>query len=170
MSNERRQNIMAILSGGNRVTGAELAERLRVSRQVVVQDVALLRSQGQAILATPQGYCLDAEARPSGERTVLAVRHSPERTGEELHLMVGLGLKVLDVVIDHPLYGEMRGNLMLASHGDVDRFMERLTATEFSLLSTLTGGVHLHTVECQRASDIPQVQAALAQNGFLLTC
>ena len=136
---------MALLSEqGGPVTGHELAERLGVSRQVVVQDCALLRAAGEDLMATPQGYLLPG--RGPALKAVLACRHTRERTIEELTLMVDHGLKVLDVVVEHPLYGDLRGSLMLASRADVDDFARRM-AGDVTLLSELTGGVHLHTVE-----------------------
>ncbi len=169
---DRRQNILDMLSrrnGTGTITGSELARRLGVSRQIIVQDIALLRAEGNPILATPQGYLLQAAPLPASRRTVLAVRHTPPQTVEELSLLVEHGLTVVDVIVEHPLYGELRGNLMLRSLADVDRFMARVKKGRTSLLSSLTKGLHLHTVEYQRAGDLTRAQAQLAQQGFLVT-
>jgi transcriptional regulator of NAD metabolism len=167
---ERRQNILDMLGSRNgTLTGSELALRLGVSRQIIVQDIALLRAEGNPILATPQGYLLQAAPRPSARRAVLAVRHTPPQTIEELSLLVEYGLTVVDVIVEHPLYGELRGNLMLRSLVDVERFMARVQRSQISLLSSLTNGLHLHTVEYQSASDLTRAQAQLARQGFLVT-
>jgi transcriptional regulator of NAD metabolism len=166
----RREDILDILRRRRqRVTGTELARELGVSRQVIVQDIALLRAEGNPILATPQGYLVEREAIPRTALAVLAVRHAPDQTAEELSLLVGIGLTVVDVIVDHPLYGELRGALMLRVQADVDRFMESLRAKGTALLSSLTDGVHLHTVEYGKPSDLARAQAALARHGFLLT-
>ncbi len=167
---DRRQKILNMLSRRNgTLTGSELARRLSVSRQIIVQDIALLRAEGNPILATPQGYLLQSEPRITTKRTVLAVRHTPPQTGQELSLLVSHGLTVVDVIVEHPLYGELRGNLMLRSLSDVERFVARVDKGQTSLLSSLTKGLHLHTVEYHRASDLTRAQADLVQQGFLVT-
>ena len=138
-----------------------------MSRQCVVQDVAILRAGGKEILATPRGYRLPgAAARPY--RAVLACRHAPERTEEELQILVDHGVKVLDVIIEHPIYGELRGALEIESRADIEDFLCRVRASRAALLSSLTGGVHLHTVEASRREMISRATARLRTRGFLL--
>ena len=95
-------------------------------------------------------------------RAILACRHAPERTEEELQILVDHGVKVLDVIVEHPIYGELRGSLMIESRADVQDFSERARASHASLLSSLTGGVHLHTVEASRPEMISRAKAQLA--------
>ncbi len=167
---ERRDHILDLLrQSPHGLTGGELARRTGVSRQVIVQDIALLRAEGNQILATPQGYLLQGAHRSSSLRTVIAVRHAPHETEDELLLLVNLGITVVDVIVDHPLYGELRGNLMMRTAEDVQRFMARLRAQKTSLLSSLTHGLHLHTLDYDKASDLRAAQTALAQQGLLLT-
>lgn len=149
------------------IRGGELATRFRVSRQCLVQDVAILRAGGEEIEATPRGYRLPVP-RDSGHRAILACRHAPERTEEELHILVDHGVKVLDVIVEHPLYGELRGSLMIESRADVQDFLKHVRASHASLLSSLTGGVHLHTVEASRPELIARAKSKLRSRGFLL--
>jgi hypothetical protein len=149
------------------VSGDELAQHFGVSRQSLVQDVAILRAAGKEILATPRGYCL-SQGPSRAHHAVLACRHEPERTEEELLILVDNGVKVLDVVVEHPLYGEMRGSLLIESRADVHDFMKRVRASRALLLSSLTGGVHLHTVEASRSEMIARAKAQLRARGFLL--
>ncbi|KMY68472.1 transcriptional regulator [Desulfocarbo indianensis] len=166
---ERRQTILDMLRRRDgTLTGAELALRLGVSRQIIVQDIALLRAEGHPILATPQGYFLQAAPQASARRAVIAVRHAPPETQAELSLLVTHGLTVLDVIVEHPLYGELRGNLMLKSLQDVESFIARVERGRTPLLSSLTKGVHLHTVEYRKAGDLTRAQGELAQHGFLV--
>jgi transcriptional regulator of NAD metabolism len=165
---ERRRRIIAWMRAhGAPVRGGELAKRLRVSRQCLVQDVAILRARGEEILATPQGYRL-----PKGpgrtHRALLASKHAPERTQEELQILVDNGVKVLDVIVEHPLYGELRGSLMIESRADVQDFLDHMRSSHASLLSSLTRGVHLHTVEASRPEMIARAKTALRRRGFLL--
>ena len=169
MSGERRARIIALLQESERpVTGADLATRLGVSRQVIVQDIALLRAQGAGVVATPLGYMLAKRLAPTALRAVLACRHTYETTEDELLTMVDLGLTVVDVVVEHPIYGEIRGLLALESRADVRRFLDRLRESQASLLSALTKGVHLHTVEARRPEALAQARAELSAKGYLL--
>ncbi len=166
MSNQRREMIMQILSDqAAPVSGSDLAADLGVSRQVIVQDVAILRAKGCKVVATPQGYLLPRQENAS--RAVLAVRHSRQDTEDELNIMVDHGLKVIDVIVEHPLYGEMRGCLMMTSRQDVKRFLKELDNEEASLLSSLTDGVHLHTVEYDRPEDLEEARQVLQSRGLL---
>ncbi|MBC7336148.1 MAG: transcription repressor NadR, partial [Clostridia bacterium] len=116
-----------------------------------------------------QGYLWPQPSGRERQRAVLAVSHAPEQTEEELNALVDFGLKVLDVVVEHPIYGELRGFLMLESRHDVERFLGRIADAGAGLLSTLTGGVHLHTVEYAREEELNLAREALAAKGFLLS-
>jgi uncharacterized protein len=166
-SNRRRRIVQWMRVHGAPIRGGELAKHFRVSRQCLVQDVAILRASGEEILATPRGYRL-----PKGpshpHRAILACRHEPGRTEEELQILVDYGVKVLDVIVEHPLYGELRGSLMIESRADVQDFLAQVRTSRAALLSSLTGGVHLHTVEASRPEMISQAKARLRARGFLL--
>ena len=149
------------------VQGSEIAAHFRVSRQCVVQDVAILRAAGTDIVATPQGYRLP-ENGSHAVRAILACRHAPERTEEELQILVDHGVHVLDVMVEHPLYGELRGPLMIRSRVDLKDFLAKVRQTRAMLLLSLTGGIHLHTVEAARAELITRAKARLRAQGFLL--
>jgi uncharacterized protein len=149
------------------VHGGDLARRFRVSRQSLVQDVAILRASGQEILGTPRGYRLP-DAAHQAHKAILACKHTPERAEEELNILADHGVKVLDVIVEHPLYGEMRGSLMIESRADVQDFLKKVKSSQASLLSSLTGGVHLHTVEASRPEMISRAKEQLRERGFLL--
>ncbi|HEX6512418.1 MAG TPA: transcription repressor NadR [Chloroflexota bacterium] len=163
----RREHLLAILeaAAAQPVSGHELAERLGVSRQVIVQDCALLRAAGQEVMATPRGYVLPR--REPGVRAVLASHHDRHHTEDELTILVDHGLKVLDVIVEHPVYGELRGSLMMTSRADVQEFSQRVASGEVALLSELSGGVHLHTVEAPSQERLDRARQALRERGFL---
>lgn len=167
MSQERREKILLILDEASEpVSGSCLAKKLGVSRQVIVQDIAILRAKGCDIMATPQGYILPRGAG-NVQKAVLAVKHGPADTQDELNIMVDHGLKVLDVLVEHPIYGELKGYLMLESRQDVKKFIERVKKERAPLLSSLTNGVHLHTVEYRKQEDLEGARRALRRRGFL---
>ena len=167
-ADSRRRRIVEFLrQHGAPITGGELARRLGVSRDSLVQDVAILRAGGEQIVATPKGYRLP-ESSAHFHRAILACRHPPERTAEELEILVDHGVKILDVIVEHPVYGELRGSLGLESRADVRDFLTHVRASRAALLSSLTGGVHLHTVEASRPEMIVRAKARLRARGFLL--
>ena len=143
-----------------------LAGELGVSRQIVVGDVALLRAAGAQIDATPRGYQLHPAAK--GYTGILACVHrTAEEMRAELYTVVDQGGVVVDVAVENPLYGELRGNLNLASRYDVDLFLRQAADTPECLLSRMTGGVHLHTLHCPDEASFRRVKAALAEKGLL---
>ncbi|MGA9936638.1 MAG: transcription repressor NadR [Candidatus Acidiferrales bacterium] len=167
-ANSRRRQIVAWLrERGGPVPGGEIAKHFHVSRQCLVQDVAILRASGEDILATPTGYRLPSESNRA-HRAILACKHPPERTEEELQILLDHGVRILDVIVEHPIYGELKGSLMLESRADLQDFLAHVRASHAALLSSLTGGVHLHTVEASRAEMISRAKAQLRARGFLL--
>jgi len=168
LGTDRRRKLMDWLkTQKGPIAGNELARRFHVSRQCLVQDVAILRAHGEEILSTPRGYRMPSP-QAAAHRAVIACQHGPERTKEELNVLVDQGVKVIDVMVEHPLYGELRGALMIESRADVADFLRRRETTHASLLSSLTGGVHLHTVEATRPENITRAKAQLHARGILL--
>jgi len=163
----RREKIVELLKGHHEpISGNELAKIFGVTRQVIVQDIAILRASGKDIIATAQGYLMK-EPLPVCTKQI-AVCHRAEDTREELLTFVECGCKVIDVIVEHPLYGELHGMLMLSNSQDVDNFMQAMEKHKASLLSQLTNGVHLHTVEAINFDCIKKAESVLKEKGFLL--
>ena len=163
---QRRKYIMGRLEeGGAPVSATVLAGELSVSRQIIVGDVALLRAGGAHITATPRGYVL--ERPPEGRRFTIACRHTPEEMARELEIMVDNGCTVLDVVVEHPVYGQLTGALHVRSRSDVAQFIRRVAENRAKPLSNLTGGVHLHTIRTPDEAACRRVIQALEREGFL---
>lgn len=148
------------------VSASVLAARFSVSRQIIVGDIALLRAGGLDIAATPRGYLLP---RPTpGLTRQLACVHRPEDMGRELELMVDNGCTVLDVIVEHPIYGQLTGQLQISNRYDVGQFVQRCRRQEAAPLSQLTEGIHLHTVACPSQEAYDRVRESLSKLGFLL--
>ena len=164
---QRRKAILERLTEANAPLSASvLAGELGVSRQIVVGDVALLRASGTQIDATPRGYQLHPAAR--GYTGILACVHSTaDQMREELYTVVDQGGIVVDVAVENSLYGELRGNLNLASRYDVDNFIQQAKDTPEALLSRMTGGVHLHTLHCPDAESFDRIKKALEEKGIV---
>ena len=159
---ERRRRIAQTLTATTPISATTLAEQFSVSRQIIVGDIALLRAAGMDIVSTPRGYQFSQE---NGLLRTVACLHTPQQIRQELLVMVDNGCTVLDVVVDHPVYGQLTGQLSLASRYDVDQFVDKVQDT--APLSTLTGGVHLHTLCCPDEKTFHRIEAALENAGVL---
>lgn len=164
---ERRQAVALHLEkAAGPVSAASLAREFSVSRQIIVGDIALLRAGGMNIAATPRGYVLPREI--AGISRTLACRHRADQMEAELNAIVDQGCTVVDVIVEHPIYGQLTGPLQLSSRYDVGQFMSRCRQQSAAPLSQLTEGIHLHTVLCPDQGAYERVQTALGALGMLL--
>ena len=164
-SDERRKAIASILRAADGpISASALAEKFSVSRQIVVGGIALLRSSGEEILATPRGYVTPKEARGIVRR--VAVKHTPQEMEAELNTIVDNGCTVIDVTVEHPVYGQLTGPLQITSRYEVGQFIERCRSAE--PLSRLTDGIHLHTLLCPDEASFERTKDALRALGLLL--
>lgn len=163
----RRQAILDQLRTTDRpVSASALAAGLNVSRQIIVGDIALLRAGGAEISATPRGYVLPRAT--DGITRTIACRHTLAQTGQELDILVDNGCTVLDVIVEHPVYGQLTGQLQISSRYDVEQFLARIRDSDAAPLSMLTGGLHLHTLCCPNEDAYTRACAALKAAGLLL--
>lgn len=167
---ERRLKLLQRLKESKQaLIGSRLAEEFGVSRQVIVQDIALLRAQGEKIVATSQGYFYEENLGMPTVKTSIACRHGDqEELRDELLTVVNYGGRILDVKVEHPIYGELSGNLMISSVEDVDNFINNYQQNKASLLSKLTDGVHLHTIEAVNEQVLEKIKEELKDKGYLL--
>ena len=163
----RRQAILDRLRTADRpVSASALAAGLNVSRQIIVGNIALLRAGGAEISATPRGYVLPRAT--DGITRTIACRHTLAQTGQELDILVDNGCTVLDVIVEHPVYGQLTGQLQISSRYDVEQFLARIRDSDAAPLSMLTGGLHLHTLRCPNEDAYTRACAALKAAGLLL--
>lgn len=169
-ASQRRERILQILAMSNKaISASKLAEQLEVSRQIIVGDIALLRAANQDILSTPRGYLLSENLISQQYKGKIVCCHGPEDTEVELSLIVGLGGMVQDVEVEHPIYGMITAALNIQTLEDVHDFMEKLKSSKANLLSSLTQGIHLHTIACPTKESFEQIKVMLEKKGFLLT-
>ncbi|MBQ1331931.1 MAG: transcription repressor NadR [Lachnospiraceae bacterium] len=167
--NSRQSKILEILKKSDRpVSASALADRFGVSRQSIVGDIALLRAGGEQITATARGYLLEGSERGFWPYVgTAACRHTSEQLTDELYTVVDLGGTVIDVSIDHPIYGELTGRLDISSRYDADVFLQRVAEEDGALpISTLTGGFHLHRIGCRDRATFERILSALAEKGI----
>lgn len=163
---ERRKNIYDMLAASDEpLSGSWLAGQFDVSRQVIVQDIALLRANGHEIVSTNRGYLL--LTKDSVCHRVFKVIHSDEETEEEMNLIVDLGGIIEDVFVYHKIYGVVRGEMNLSSRNEIRDYMNELKSGRSSLLKNITSGYHYHTVSAKSRKILDLIHDRLGQRGFL---
>lgn len=169
-SDERRLEIINILNKLDEpISGTELAKKLGVSRQVIVQDIAILRAGGEEIIATPQGYIILKDVDESRIIKTIVCKHSTyDEIEDELKTIVDIGGKILDVIVEHSVYGEIKGSLMISSRLDVEKFIKNLKNTNAEPLSSLTDGIHIHSIEIEDEETFKKIIEKLEEKSYLI--
>ncbi len=167
---ERRAFLLRSLQEAHgSLTGSDLASMSGVSRQVIVQDIALLRGQGVDITATRSGYALPSSF-DGGEVRLVKVRHAPEQAEEEMLAVVDLGGALLDVAVNHRAYGKLTATLDVRSRRDVARFMEDIRSGKSSPLCAVTSGYHFHHIAAygpDASCVLDEIEKVLGEKRFL---
>ena len=166
---QRREEIRRKLRQSQEpMTGTALARELHVSRQVIVQDIALMRAEQMPILSTNKGYLLRYEEAPAGQpKRVFFVRHTNDQVLEEFMTVIDLGGRILDVAVEHELYGPIRVDLLIENVRDAEEFVERLKLCRDNPLKVLTDDCHFHTVSAPSEKLLDLIEAELRERGFL---
>jgi len=169
-TDKRREEILTKLENRSEpIPGRKLAELFSVSRQVIVQDIALLRARGEKIQATSQGYCLEKSGNQMVEKTIACIHQQDEEDiAQELETIIEYGGRIKDVRVEHPLYGEIKGSLRIQSSEDIDDFIEEYIKKDVNPLLSLTNGIHLHTVEGFSQEVLESIEQKLKEKGFLV--
>lgn len=166
---ERRNQILQMLQTRTApLSGTALAEHFHVSRQVIVQDIALMRAENHDVLSTNRGYlCRRTESAPSLPKRVFFVRHTTGQVLEEFETILELGGRVLDVVVEHELYGQIRVELLIETKQDAREFYDKLLRSRDKTLKVLTDDCHYHTVAAPSDTLLDLIEQALLKKGFL---
>ena len=163
---ERRKAIVnLLLSAQEPISGGELAQKFNISRQIIVQDITVLKGTGYEILSTSNGYILNKS--PLDER-VFKVKHSSEQTEDELNCIVDLGGTVVDVFVWHKVYGKIEAPLNIFSRHHVKQFMEGVRTGKSTELMSITGGYHYHTVRADSEEILDKISDALDERAYIV--
>ncbi len=163
---ERRQKIIRMIQeSGTPVSGKELAKTCDVSRQVIVQDIALIRAAGYEIISTNRGYILNA---PHTATRVFKVSHTDEQLEDELCAIVDLGGKVVDVIVNHRVYGRLEAPLGISSRKKVKEFIADIKSGKSSPLKNITSNYHYHTIEAENEETLDSIEEMLRAKNYLV--
>ena len=162
---DRRKEILSMIRDTDTpVSGTAIGRKTGVSRQVVVQDIALLRTQGYPIISTARGYLLD---EPKQAVRIFKVCHTNEQVEEELTTIVDLGGTVLNVMVNHRVYGRVEAALNIRNRRDVQGFLNDLRTGKSVPLLNVTSGYHFHKISAESEEVLDEIEHALQKKGFL---
>ncbi len=162
---ERREQIYKLLSESDGCINANsLAERFGVTRQIIVSDVAMLRANGKKIASAKNGYYIE---RATGIMETVICRHTVDKVLDELYAVVDNGGEVLNVTVEHPIYGQISADLNITSRYDANKFTERVSDSKAAQLCDLTGGLHVHVLRVPDSQTYDRIVAELKSKGIL---
>ena len=162
---ERREKLLSMLAKSKEpIAGAEMAKRLSVSRQVIVQDIALLRAADNNIVSTNRGYVL---LKPGKCERIFKVRHTAEEIEKELQIIVDNGGRILDVFVYHKIYGDVKAPMNIKTRKDIYEYVKTLSSGKSSPLLKITDNYHYHTVQADSEDILDNIQKDLEECGFL---
>lgn len=165
-ADKRRAAIAAILyEEGRAVSGGELSEKLGASRQIIVQDITVLRASGYDILSTHSGYII--KSSPLKER-IFKVRHTSAETEDELTKIVELGGTVVNVFVWHKVYGKIEGKLNIFSKRGIDQLIEGIKSGKSTELMHVTSGYHYHTIRADSETTLDAIGEVLDKAGYIV--
>ena len=162
---ERRKAIVNLLSASKTpISGGELSKQFNVSRQIIVQDITVLKGLGYEIFSTHHGYVL--QKSPLVER-VFKLKHTTEQTEDELNSIVDLGGTVVDVFVWHKVYGKISATLNIFSRLHVKQFLEGVRTGKSTELMNITGGYHYHTVRADSEAVLDKIGIMLTEKKYI---
>ena len=165
---QRREEILKLLvMESEPISGAELSKRFHVSRQIIVQDIALLRAVNQDILSTPRGYIIYLKKNNKAERR-FKVSHSTDYMEDELCTIVDNGGKIKNVIVSHVIYGEIVAKLIINTRADVKEFIHKIEEYRGKPLKDLSNGIHWHLVEADTEEILDRIEKELEIKGYLI--
>ena len=162
---ERRKAIVNLLSASKTpISGGELSKQFNVSRQIIVQDITVLKGLGYEIFSTHHGYVL--QKSPLVER-VFKLKHTTEQTEDELNSIVDLGGTIVDVFVWHKVYGKISATLNIFSRLHVKQFLEGVRTGKSTELMNITGGYHYHTVRADSEAVLDRIGETLQEKNYI---
>lgn len=164
--NERRQLILNLIKEADSpIKAGDIAEQCLVTRQVIVNDISILRAEGNGITSTSKGYTIEKTTK---NLYVIECDHSEKDILEELYIIADCGCGVLNVIVEHDVYGEIIGNIEVFNRFEADEFYNKFKNSKTVSLSALTNNRHMHTLSCPSEKRFEEVKKRLVESGFIV--
>ncbi|MBE6547810.1 MAG: transcription repressor NadR [Ruminococcaceae bacterium] len=166
-NDKRREEILEILKNADKaISATALAEKFGVTRQIIVADIALLRASGNAIRAEHRGYVIERQFKGISKKIVC--KHDKSGVRDEFYAIVDNGGSVVNVEVEHPIYGQISANMSISSRYDADEFIRETSEAGATQLSDLTGGIHIHTINVNDEKNYARICDELKRIGILV--
>lgn len=147
------------------ISGSALARQFSVSRQIIVQDIAIIRAAGYDILSTTKGYLLKQQ---TVHTRVLKFTHNEEQMHDAMTTIVDLGGWILDLFIYHEIYGKLNAELSIRSRRDIKQFIAQYESDSDGIITTLTSVDHYHTIGADSVATLDLIEQTLRTNHLIL--
>ncbi|AAO34740.1 transcription repressor NadR [Clostridium tetani] len=165
---DRRDYIQkTLMSSESAIKGQDFADKLGVTRQIIVKDIAILRASGADIVATPEGYIMNKKDKNLNFK-IIALSHDRYEIEDELKTIVKYGGVIRDVIVEHQLYGEIKAVLMVKTIDDVEKFVKKFNEYKAEPLLKLTNGLHIHTILTETKEQMDNIIYELDKKGYLI--
>lgn len=165
--NKRKELLKLLLTSESPVKGQKLAEYFNVSRQAIVQYIAIIRASGVNVLATHTGYMIPKLPINAENIKTIYSTHQDQQIQDELEIIVDMGGKVIDVIVEHLVYGEIICPLNIKSRYEIEKFISELEKHNAKPLSILTEGNHRHTIEVPSEAVYQLILEKLKAKGYI---
>lgn len=164
MKLSKRQNeiIKFLQESNDPISGEVLGEKFGVSRQVIVKDIGMLKAFGVEIVSTNKGYKIDTGKKLT---KIIESSHDDNAIKDELNTIVDNGGVVIDIFINHPVYGVIRKDLDIKSRNGVNNFVKNMDIS--TPLKNLTANVHYHTISAKDEESLKKIEKVLGEKGYL---
>ncbi|MDO0957050.1 transcription repressor NadR [Mammaliicoccus sciuri] len=166
---KRREQILQLLESSDEpISGKQLSQQFDVSRQIIVKDISILKSQNYNIYSTSRGYVVNNIQCGKRYKRVIVCQHDNDRMEEELKLILDNGAMIDDVAIDHPVYGSIKADLMIETYEDLSKFISEMEKFEGQMLAHLTDNLHLHTISAHTEKILDNAIRDLKEHQFIV--
>ncbi|MCJ0909882.1 transcription repressor NadR [Mammaliicoccus sciuri] len=166
---KRREQILQLLESSDEpISGKQLSQQFDVSRQIIVKDISILKSQNYNIDSTSRGYVVNNVQYGKRYKRVIVCQHDNDRMEEELKLILDNGAMIDDVAIDHPVYGSIKADLMIETYEALSKFISEMEKFEGQMLAHLTDNLHLHTISAHTEKILDNAIRDLKEHQFIV--
>ena len=87
--------------------------------------------------------------------------------GKDITTIVDLGGTVLNVMVNHRVYGRVEAALNIRNRRDVQGFLNDLRTGKSVPLLNVTSGYHFHKISAESEEVLDEIEHALQKKGFL---
>lgn len=168
---ERRKKLLTLLQQADApICGKQLSKDLNVTRQIIVSDIAILRSSGISIASSKLGYMIIRPDYQNFYRRSLGCQHKKMDAAEiesEMNVVVDNGGIIHQMILQSKTYGTLCVHLNIRSRRDVKTFIQSFKETDAPFITVITRGEHLLEIETHDAEEMQAIKSRLDELDLL---